>query len=644
MKRRSKKQLRRVVTAMLTASMVTAFLSGCGSSDENKEADEKIQIKVQYLCGRMNLDLESVLEDKFPNVDIVTDEIVGDPDYIISKEMEHNIEPDIYLYEGLYQMDDKVVADKFYDLSQEEFTNNFYLSAVSECVNEDGGLYYLPGPVYVYGIVYDKTAFQELGLEVPHSYTEFVNLLNEVKAMNLKGTEPDENDPDAKVTVDVEPFVPTVKWADMWTFIFDSYIYDDYLKGVDNALWLDNYQQGKESMIGHMEGAAEKLIRLFDDGILLPDFWELRAPVRTAKLYRYHTSLMTIECQSAQGYNERENEETPDNLHEIGMMPFYTSDEEDSDYLISMPRCYFGMTKKAAQDEAKKEAILEILNFLSTQEGQNLMIEGGGGEINLLKQSNLTVEPFYDEVRDTFSQGRVISRFNYAGRSGAVEGYMHSTTLDLVDGKITVEDWLKEADHVRDEALESKPVEEESYGTVKEMLSVEETAVVVGEAYLHATGADIGIVPCRASFGMKNRLFEGPITDKAIDCLTTTRMSAGIVAEDPNHVNIVTVKITGQQLMDFLEENEDTFVGLAGLDVEYDPSKPEGERYLSIKFGGKEIAPDDEFIAASVKGAVKSLPVVKSYDELAFRDMFISYLDSIGGELSGAPKSLKIVK
>ena len=96
--------------------------------------------------------------------------------------------------------------------------------------------------------------------------------------------------------------------------------------------------------------------------------------------------------------------------------------------------------------------------------------------------------------------------------------------------------------------------------------------------------------------------------------------------------------------MDLLEENKDTFVGLAGLDVEYDPSKPEGERYLSIKFGGKEIAPVDEFIAASVKGAVKSLPVVKSYDELVFRDMFISYLDSLGGEISGAPQSLKIVK
>ena len=637
---------KRIISLLLSAVLITTILTGCGSESKetSKSGDGRIQIKVQYMCGRMNLDLESVLESKFPNVDIVTDEIVGESGYIIAKEMEHGMEPDIYLYEGLSTMDDAVIADKFYDLSQEAFTNNFYLTAVSECVNADGGLYYLPGPVYVYGIVYDKTAFQELGLSVPHSYTEFVNLLNEVRAMELKGTEPDENDPDAKVTVNVEPFVPTVKWPDMWSFLFDTYNYDDYLKGVDNALWLDSFQRGNASMIGHMEGAAEKLVKLFDDGILSPAFWEMRAPVRTAKLYRYHTSLMTIECQSAQGYNERENADTPENFHEIGMMPFYTSDNANSDYLISTPRCYFGMTKKAAQDDEKKEAILEIFDFLSTMEGQDLMIEGGGGEINLLKESNLTDEPFYDEVRGTFKEGRVITRFNFAGKSGAVESYLHKATLDLVDGKMSIEDWLKEADRVRDEALENKPVEEASYGTAKEMLSVEETAVVVGQAYLHATGADIGIVPVRASFGMKNRLYEGPITDKAINSLMTTRMVAGIAVEDPNHINIVTVKITGQELMDILEENKDTFVGLAGLEVKYDPSKPEGERYISLKVNGKEIAPEDEFIAASVKGAVKNLPVVEVYDELVFKDMFISYLESRGGEISGAPKSLTIVK
>lgn len=48
-------------------------------------------------------------------------------------------------------------------------------------------------------------------------------------------------------------------------------------------------------------------------------------------------------------------------------------------------------------------------------------------------------------------------------------------------------------------------------------MSVEETAVIVGEAYINETGADIGIVPCQGNFGMKNRLFEGAITDNTIE-------------------------------------------------------------------------------------------------------------------------------
>ena len=119
---------KRIISLLLSAVLITTILTGCGSESKetSKSGDGRIQIKVQYMCGRMNLDLESVLESKFPNVDIVTDEIVGEPGYVIAKEMEHGMEPDIYLYEGLSTMDDALIADKFYDLSQEAFTNNFW--------------------------------------------------------------------------------------------------------------------------------------------------------------------------------------------------------------------------------------------------------------------------------------------------------------------------------------------------------------------------------------------------------------------------------------------------------------------------------------------------------------------------------------
>ena len=41
---------------------------------------------------------------------------------------------------------------------------------------------------------------------------------------------------------------------------------------------------------------------------------------------------------------------------------------------------------------------------------------------------------------------------------------------------------------------------------------------------------------------------------------------------------------------------------------------------------------------------MKSLPVAENYDNLVFKEMFISYLESCGGEISGAPQGLTMVK
>ena len=84
-------KLKRIIGLLLSVVLATSILSGCESKGPTMKGDGRIQIKVQYLCGRMNLDLESVLESRFPNVDIVTDEIVGEPDYIITREMEHGV-------------------------------------------------------------------------------------------------------------------------------------------------------------------------------------------------------------------------------------------------------------------------------------------------------------------------------------------------------------------------------------------------------------------------------------------------------------------------------------------------------------------------------------------------------------------------
>ena len=58
---------KRIISLLLSAVLITTILTGCGSESKetSKSGDGRIQIKVQYMCGRMNLDLESVLESKF---------------------------------------------------------------------------------------------------------------------------------------------------------------------------------------------------------------------------------------------------------------------------------------------------------------------------------------------------------------------------------------------------------------------------------------------------------------------------------------------------------------------------------------------------------------------------------------------------
>ena len=62
MHKRDRKRRKGAFAAALMLLLAAALLGGCSLREAGRGADERIQIKVQYMCGRMNLDLESVLE------------------------------------------------------------------------------------------------------------------------------------------------------------------------------------------------------------------------------------------------------------------------------------------------------------------------------------------------------------------------------------------------------------------------------------------------------------------------------------------------------------------------------------------------------------------------------------------------------
>ncbi|MDO4479348.1 MAG: extracellular solute-binding protein [Lachnospiraceae bacterium] len=639
------------VLGLTLAGLMALSLAGCGGTQATAEGDkaaatttttgDKVQLVFEYQKDRVSTDFEEVLESKF-DVDIVMDENQStDPALRLTNEVTHDMAPDFVLCEYIKRIDEDVLTNYFYNLSTESFVNNYYLNAIQACTASDGNLYYVPGPSYVYGIIYDKTAFAEMGLQVPQNYSEFAALLQQVKDMNLTGEEPDEADPEKMVTKPVEAFVPTMRWCDMSSLVFNTYNYEDSFRGVANSKWLADYQQGEGSMVGHLEPAAETYLQLFDDGVLSLNHFTTEPGYRSKKLYVYHTSLMTIESQQGYVYNQQINEENGTEAHEMGLMPIFTSDEPDSDYLYAIPRSFIAVTKQGAADPKKQAALMEIMAYLSTTEGQKLLI-AGDDYFGFLKEETSLGSDFYTEVIDTINAGRIIPTFYFEGdnHGDAVETYMHDTTAELVNGTISVREWLMGADEMRDKAIAPKEAPE-VFGEAVETLNPMQTAYVDGLAYLNSLKADIGFVPVSGFYGTQAYLYSGDITEAMMHLITTE--NEYFVAENGGNMDYVVAEMTGQEILDLANAVPDTGVAmLAGCEMTCDTTKEAGERYVSIKFDGQDLDPAKTYRVASMRGALGKARVVEEYPELRFVDMFKDYLKAMDGVVE-APAELVIV-
>jgi hypothetical protein len=645
-------------TAGLLSALLTLSMAGCGQAsaqgnvsksgelpgayeneilttdaiDANKTV---ITVRIENGIGGQRSTLEEALEAKFPNVDIVLRH-----DGAIASTLKANLQAgvacDLILSRRLNTLGESA-QDYLLDLSAESFVDNYYITAIDSCLDAAGKLYFLPGPSDYYGIVYDKTMFEENGWQVPHSYSEFVELLNTIRAAGLTASV--KNADGNTETTAVEPYMLSIMYPDAFQIQFNTYGYEAAFGGMDNYRWLTAYQKGEGSAVGHLESAVDKFKQLFADGIISEAAWTTAPKDRSNALYVNHTAAMIAECQSAITYNESFTQAAGIKAHEIAMMPFWTSDEPDSDYLYVIPSYYMGINKAAAEESADKKALLlDILAYLSSEEGQQAMLS------DTLQISNVQGVPMQDDafttsVLDTISEGRLINTFYLAvGEDNKqVERQMLSTAADMLAGTISVKDWLLGIDQARDTFLAGDGTAETIYGQAESTLTRLETAYTVAEMYREMTEADIGL--CHGGVwrgGTNGYIYQGSITDASLSYITPNKEPSQ-TQTDPMEERIVVAEMTGQQVLDILNSkgSSDTTVGecpyyvASGLTVRFDPWAEEGSRVLSCKLpDGSDIDPDATYQVAYFNGSLPAYTAVKPYRALekSWEDVFIEWL------------------
>lgn len=494
--------------------------------------DDRMVIVIDTQFNVSTSNIGEVVEARFPEVNVILRlQNTADASYYTKKSLENDQMGDIFFCAVGMTKDEELLRNYFIDLSDAPFINQYYQNALDN-VAVNGKIYMLPGFSDMFGIVYDRTLFEERGWELPGSRDEFISLCSRI--------EEEEG---------FQAFMPTLKYSRMAMLLSHGFYYESVIAGVENQRWLQAYRKGEASFLGHMEPAFEGMKELFDTGVLSEENFTVEPGIRSTMLYKEHTSAMTMETQNGATYAENAESD-----HEYGMMPFWNSNDADSDYLVVAPgfNIYANKHLEGPENAEKYQKVMEILAYFSTPEGQRALMNSESATISNVKGTDSTTGgAFMEGVADTIAKGNIFAEVRYTelAYNNAFQVAFREALMGYVAGTMELEAAMLHCDAAMQELKQAVEEEETIYGTAARNFTVMETAGFVADLLRQEADADIALVLGKQlSYGETGNFYKGDITDTVLNFVTLDYVSG----KDPAYNQLVTVNLTGEQILSIM--------------------------------------------------------------------------------------------
>ncbi|MEY2191865.1 ABC transporter substrate-binding protein [Neobacillus sp. BF23-41] len=238
-----KKSISLVATGMIALSV----LAGCGSKETSGGSNGKVKIEfLEYKSEAKGTfsELAKKFEKENPNIDVI---VINPPDSVtvLKTRVAKRDLPDVIGMGGDVSYAEISKAGALKDVSKDSALNDIqpaYIDMLKDISKQDK-VYGIPYAANANAVIYNKTIFKELGIEVPTTWEEFIAAAEKVKAAG-------------KI-----PFYFTFK--DAWTALPAYNVLaantqgDDFFKKLDKG--------DTKFAEGHKE-AAEKLLTLLEFG------------------------------------------------------------------------------------------------------------------------------------------------------------------------------------------------------------------------------------------------------------------------------------------------------------------------------------------------------------------------------------------
>ena len=560
-----KKKWNRVLAVFWVMAAVISFLSGCSGKSAEKEDAETITV---YLWTTKLYDTYApYIQEQLPDINI--EFVVGNNDLDFYRFLDENGGlPDIITCCRFSLHDASPLKDGLMDLSTTNAAGAVYDSYLSNFMNEDGSVNWVPVCADAHGFIANKDLFEKYDIPLPTDYESFVSACQAFDKVGIRGFTADYYydytcmETLQGLSASELSSVDGRKWR-------TTYSDPDNTKreGLDSTIWPEAFEN-MEQFIKDTGLSQDDLDMNYDDIVEM---------YQSGKLAMYFGSSSGVKMFQDQGINTT-------------FLPFFQKNGEK--WLMTTPYFQVALNSDLTKDETRRKKAMKVLNTMLSEDAQNRVISDGQDLLSYSQDVDLKLTEYLKDVKPVIEENHMYIRI--------ASNDFFSVSKDVVSRMITGEYDAEQAyQSFNSQLLEEKSISEKVILDSKKSYSNRFHSSGGNAAYSVMANTLRGIYGTDVLIATGNSF-----TGNVLKAGYTKKMVGSMIM--PNSLSAYSSKMSGAELKEtvknFIEGYEGGFIPFnrgslpvfSGISVEIKETD-DGYTLSKVTKDGKKVQDNDTF-------------------------------------------------
>ena len=378
-----KKKWNRFLPALLVMVTAISLLSGCVGKSAEKEDAETITV---YLWSTSLYERYApYIQEQLPDVNV--EFVVGNNNLDFYKFLKENGGlPDIITCCRFSLHDASPLKDGLMDLSTTNAAGAVYDSYLSNFMNEDGSVNWVPVCADAHGFIVNKDLFEKYDIPLPTDYESFVSACQAFDKVGIRGFTADYYydytcmETLQGLSISELSSVDGRRWR-------TTYSDPDNTKreGLDSTIWPEAFER-MEQFIKDTGLSMDDLDMNYDDIVEM---------YQSGKLAMYFGSSFGVKMFQDQGINTT-------------FLPFFQENGEK--WLMTTPYFQVALNRDLTQDETRRKKAMKVLNTMLSEDAQNQIISDGQDLLSYSQDVNLKLTEYLKDVKPVIEENHMYIR------------------------------------------------------------------------------------------------------------------------------------------------------------------------------------------------------------------------------------------